>query len=143
MALILMHLALVRQVAFAIQMTYNVCHLAIKASLLFLYRNVLTLNSPRFKIAWYAIGAYVIACFIAASASVLFQCMPIHYSWDRLYGVVQGRCVDEMAQWMAMAVLNTLADFALLILPMPTLWNLKLPSTQKVGLCMIFLLGIL
>ncbi len=124
-------------------MTYNICHLAIKCSLLFLYRSVLTLNNPRFKKAWYAIGVYVVAFFIAAMVGVLVQCVPLDYSWNRYYGGMEGRCVNKKIQVLAMAVLNTVADIALLVLPMPTLWSLQLPFKQKLGLCMIFFLGIL
>lgn len=136
-------IALEQQITFALELIYNFCHLAIKISLLFLYRAVLTLNNPRFKIAWYAIGAYVVAFAIATMFGALLQCTPIHYGWDRLYGRMQGRCVDLKAEVLSTAVLNTLADVALLILPIPTLWNLQMPLKQKLGLCVIFLLGIL
>jgi hypothetical protein len=127
----------------AIQLTYTACHLAIKCSLLFLYRAVVTLSNTRFKIAWYAIGIYVIAYAVAAILGTLLQCLPIHYGRDRILGVAQGRCVDIKAQAISMAALNSLADVALLVLPMPTLWSLRLPLKEKLGLCMIFSLGIL
>jgi hypothetical protein len=139
----LMRLALIQQIVFALQLTYNVCQFAIKCSLLFLYRSVLTLNDPLFKIAWYAIGVYVIAFAIASMVVTLLHCMPINYGWDRFYGVLQGRCVNAKAQAIAMAALNTLAEIALLVLPMPILWNLHLPLKQKLRFCMIFFLGIL
>lgn len=131
------------QITFALELIYNICHLAIKVSLLFLYRAVLTLNNPRFKAAWYAIGAYVLAFTVASMFGSLFQCTPIHYVWDRAYGRMQGHCVNLKVEVLATAVLNALADVLLLILPIPTLWNLQLPLKQRFGLCIIFLLGIL
>jgi hypothetical protein len=38
---------------------------------------------------------------------------------------------------------NMLLDIAILVLPLPTIWKLKLPTAQKVGLALIFSLGIL
>ena len=124
-------------------MNYTFCHLAIKTSLLFLYRAVLTLNNPRFKLAWYAIGAYVLAFTVASILALLFQCTPINYAWDRFYGPMKGHCVHAKAEVLAASSLNTLGDIALLILPIPTLWKLQMPMKQKLGLVFMFLLGIL
>ncbi len=131
------------QIVFALELIYNICHLAIKLSLLFLYRAVLTFNNPRFKAAWYAIGAYVLAFTVTTIFGTLFQCTPMHYGWDRIYGRMKGHCVDLKAEVSSTAVLNAVGDVLLLILPIPTLWNLQLPLKQRIGLCMIFLLGIL
>lgn len=131
------------QITFALELIYVICHLAIKLSLLFLYRAVLTLRNPRFKAAWYAVGAYVLAFTAASILWYLFQCTPIHYFWDGVNGLKQGHCVNLKAEVLSVAVLNALADVLLLILPIPTLWNLQLPLKQRVGLCMVFFLGTL
>ena len=136
-------LALTQQVTFALQLNYTLCHLAIKTSLLFLYRAVLTLNNPRFKLAWYAVGAYVLAFTFTSILVTLLQCTPIHYGWDRFSRPMQGHCVNLKAEVLATSVLNTLGDVALLILPIPTLWNLQMPLKQRLGLVVMFLLGIL
>lgn len=112
-------------------------------SLSFLYRAVLTLNNRRFKIAWYAIEAYVLAFTIASILATLLQCQPINYGWNQLYEHMKGRCVNLKAEALSTALLNTVADIALLILPIPTLWKLQMPLKQKLGLCIIFLLGIM
>ena len=127
----------------AIELTYKICLLFIKASLLLLYRSVLTLNNPRFKIAWYAVGSYVLAFTLTSFLGTLLQCTPIHYGWDQLYGSMQGSCLDLKAQTIATAALNTLADVSLLVLPIPLIWNLQMPLKQRLGLCIIFLLGVL
>ena len=127
-------------------MNYTFCHLAIKTSLLFLYRAVLTLNNPRFKFAWYAVGAYVIALTIGSNVTLLLQCTPVNYLWDRLYGRIEGHCISltyAKAWVLATSSLNTLADVALLVLPIPTLWHLQMPLKQKLGLIVMFLLGTL
>lgn len=38
---------------------------------------------------------------------------------------------------------NMILDIAVLALPLPTIWKLKLPTAQKLGLAIIFSLGIL
>lgn len=135
--------ALTQQITFALELNYVLCHLAIKVSLLSLYRAILTLHSPRFKFAWYAVGAYVLAFTVMSILVTLFQCTPIHYNSDRFSGPVQDHCLNAKAEILAPASLNTLGDVALLVLPIPTLWNLQMPLKQKLGLVVMFLLGIL
>ena len=139
------HLALtyaipMSQLTFALEFTYAVAHLPIKISILLLYKSVLTLNNPRFNKAWYILLLYNIALTFATLLGVLFLCSPLNYQWDRLYRRMNGRC-ELKAAAISMAALSTVADVALLILPIPTLWNLQMPYRQKMSLCGNFLLG--
>ena len=127
-------------------MNYLLCLLAIKTSLLFLYRAVLTLNNPRLKFAWYAVGASVLVFTVLSILTTSLQCKPIHYLWDQFYDHSQGHCVDHVHRDLLLLIpsgLNTLADVALLILPIPTLWNLQMPLRPRLGLVVVLLLGTL
>ena len=142
----LTNLALTQQISFALEVNCLFCLLAIKTSLLFLYRAVLTLNNPRLKFAWYAVGASVLAFTVGSILATSLQCKPIHYQWYRFYDHIQGHCVDPVHRELLLlipSVLNTLADVALLILPIPTLWNLQIPLRPKLGLIVVLLLGTL
>lgn len=125
----------------AFELTYGVVNFAIKTSILLLYRSVFTLNNRRFRIAWYTVLSYSIAFVITSVLGVLLQCSPISYGWQRIYEHTRGRCVNLKALAVSTAALSTVADVALLILPIPTLLNLRMPYKQKLGLCGIFLLG--
>lgn len=125
----------------AIELTYGVVHVAIKISILLLYRSVFTLQNRRFRIAWFIVLSYNIAFLIASIVASLLQCLPISYGWQRIYGHTSGRCINIKAGAVSTAALSTAADVALLILPIPTLLNLQMPYKQKLGLCGIFLLG--
>ena len=129
------------QITFAMEITFNLCQLAIKASLLLLYKAVLTLENRRFRIAWRAAALYVVTLYITTILATLFQCTPFHYGWDRFYGKGRGHCVNLKAQSISTAVLSTLSDVSLLILPIPILWGLQMPWKRKLGLSCIFLLG--
>ncbi len=129
------------QVTFALELTYNFCQLAIKASLLFLYKTVLTLENRRFRIAWYAVAFCVITLYTASILATVFQCIPTSYGWERLYAKMEGHCVNRKAEAITTAVLSTLSDMSLLILPIPIVWGLQMPLKRKLGLLGIFLLG--
>ena len=53
----------------------------------------------------------------------------------------QGTCLDLKALLLATAIINILTDIAVLVLPMPIVWNLKIQRSQKVAVSGIFLLG--
>ena len=53
-----------------------------------------------------------------------------------------GHCFDDSASYKASGVFNVLSDFAILIVPMPTLWNLKCLK-QKVLTTGVFATGLL
>lgn len=128
------------QITFALQITYNLAHLAIKSSILLLYRSIFTLNNRRFRIAYYFILLYIIAWSVMSICLTLTECLPISYSWFRIYGA-KGKCFNLKGRALGAAVMNTISDVALLILPMPLLWKLQMPVRRKLQLFGIFLLG--
>lgn len=74
---------------------------------------------------------------------------PLNYFWLQyspagMQGLVKGRCtlsVDVPKQ--AFCALNSLADFALLIVPAAAIGKLKMNLNRKIGLIAIFLIGTL
>lgn len=73
----------------------------------------------------------------------ILQCRPVSYYWLGLYGTVHGSCLGFDGHNIGVGITNTFSDFALLMLPMPALWGLQMPVKRKVGLSVIFPLGIM
>ncbi|KAE8151264.1 hypothetical protein BDV25DRAFT_97957 [Aspergillus avenaceus] len=71
----------------------------------------------------------------------IFQCSPIHAYWD-LQPDYPHRCLDEGNVVFAASVVNIFTDFLSTVLPMPLIWNLKLPARQRIAVISIFGLGI-
>lgn len=67
-----------------------------------------------------------------------FQCRPVQYTWDKS---IQGICIKTWTFFVAGSVPNVLTDFAILILPLPAVWNLKMGTVQKVSVVGILMLG--
>jgi putative effector of murein hydrolase len=49
--------------------------------------------------------------------------------------------VDPRAYWLSAAGINIGIDFAVLILPLPVITQLRLPRKQKICMVLMFLLG--
>lgn len=77
---------------------------------------------------------------IATTMATIFQCTPVVRAFDRS---VAGHCISNSPFWYANAGFNISTDVIILLMPMPLVYKLKIPTLQKVGLAMVFALGIL
>ncbi|CZR61605.1 related to L-fucose permease [Phialocephala subalpina] len=77
---------------------------------------------------------------VAFCFSVLLQCrMPSLY-WTLSFAP-QPECVSETKLLLAAGIVNTITDAVVVILPMPTVWRVKLPVQQQIILVMLFAAG--
>ncbi|KAL9001914.1 MAG: hypothetical protein Q9188_005129 [Gyalolechia gomerana] len=131
------------QMEYAIELTYCVLITTIKFSILLFYRRVFInqTTSKEFKVAWYTITVWCFLWGISTFFAAAFQCTPIFYSWTQYTGKTTGKCVNFTALLVSTAVINICTDVAVLVLPMPSVWNLKIEKAQKVAASGIFLLG--
>ena len=86
----------------------------------------------------YAIGATVMMWWIAMQFTVIFECTPINYTWAPKG---PGHCINLDKFFFGQAIPNIATDIVLLSIPIPMIWNLQLPYSQKVALSVVFLLG--
>ncbi|KAF2231452.1 hypothetical protein EV356DRAFT_290277 [Viridothelium virens] len=116
---------------------------AVKASLLTLYYRIFKYSAIRIPI-W--ILAAIVACwYIAATLVGIFECNPVSGFWERYNPTnpTTPRCsIDQNAYYDGNAIPNIITDAAILVLPLPFIWTLKLRRTQKVALTGIFALGL-
>ena len=68
----------------------------------------------------------------------IFDCMPIHAFWDV---EVPRTCIESLHYFLGVAIPNVVTDILLLIFPLPWIWKLVMPTSQKIALSGIFLLG--
>lgn len=54
-----------------------------------------------------------------------------------------GHCFDGNASYKGSGVFNVLSDFAILIIPMPVLWNLQMSLERKIMTMGVFATGFL
>ncbi|KAJ5655137.1 hypothetical protein N7507_007087 [Penicillium longicatenatum] len=70
--------------------------------------------------------------------SIAFFCIPVSKNW---YSELSGKCGDSHALYVGCAATDLIIDIITILLPMPVLYNLQLPTRKKLGLMGIFALG--
>ncbi|KAE8149716.1 hypothetical protein BDV25DRAFT_172711 [Aspergillus avenaceus] len=83
-------------------------------------------------------------CILVAQAvsfvlTAAFQCTPIARAWDK---TIPGHCVTINHFYLANAALNILTDILTYTLPIRVIFNLHMPSKQKIALAAILCLGL-
>lgn len=69
------------------------------------------------------------------------MCIPMQRIWDK---TVDGKCnSDESFLNILSASLNLAFDIFILVLPQPVIWKLYMPKTKKMGVSVVFTIGIL
>ena len=97
----------------------------------------------------FAVATFRPACIIALTLNAAFCfgtiladlliCQPVAYRWDR--SIPHGRCGVQKSLDLYIAIFNFLLDTAVVIMPMPILWNLRMTIKRKVALSGMFGMG--
>ena len=109
-----------------------------KLSILLMYYRIF--RFPYFKKMAYGIGAFVAAWVICITFLFIFICVPVEKLW---YPDLPGHCIDQVGTWIANAASTILSDLAILLLPLPQVWRLRLRREEKIGVTIAFGLGFL
>lgn len=125
-----------KRLLYAINLIYVPTPATIKLSILLLYRRIFT--GKLFTQINYSLGAILIIWCVVMEILGIINCLPINAYWDPS---VNGKCLSFRDYSIGYAALNIFTDIAILILPMPMIWRLQLPTFQKVALTCNFLLG--
>lgn len=112
-----------------------------KLSILFLYLRIFTTRVFRLQCyAFVALScAFGASCIVAAALS----CTPVTYVWERWDGEHEGSCFDVNTQTFAAAGINMSLDAVIFLLPIPQLLRLQMSLRKKVGIIMMFAVGLL
>ena len=112
---------------------------AIKATMVLFYWRLFS-SSRKMRIAL-IIGASMLAAWlIGALFSGIFQCHPIPRFWNLS---LPGHCIDSLVYFRAIAISNLFTDLYILFLPVPVVWGLRRPASEKVALLALFAIGTL
>ena len=79
------------------------------------------------------VGPIVTVLFVA------FQCTPTAYLWNKT--IPGGHCFNQAHMFRYGSLPNIITDVAMLVLPMPLIWNLHASVKVKIGLLITFFLG--
>lgn len=73
---------------------------------------------------------------IALVVAAFCQCMPIAYFWNRK--IPGGHCFNIQRFFHGQALPGFIMDLAIMALPMPTIWRLKMPLVKRLALVGVF-----
>jgi hypothetical protein len=107
-------------------------------SILALYLRVFT--GKIIRLLSYFMIAFITAQWISFSIAAALQCTPVKKYWLPLE--VEGHCVDINKFNRSFTPVNVAADVIILLLPMPSIWRLKVSTGRKLGITFVFGLGL-
>ncbi|KAL4861078.1 hypothetical protein BDV12DRAFT_208419 [Aspergillus spectabilis] len=110
-----------------------------KLSAAFFYARAFGTQDPVFTFHLYTISALTWGWLIASWISTIFQCIPIAMVWD--HTIQDGTCITQYPWYLSTAILSTIIDLYILILPIPKIWALNAPLKRRIWLLIAFCLA--
>ncbi|OBR09178.1 Integral membrane protein [Colletotrichum higginsianum IMI 349063] len=107
-----------------------------KLSLMLMYYRIF--HIPFFKKMTWFVTTFVFAWVICITFLFIFICVPVEKLW---YPDIPGRCINQVATWIANAASTIFTDLLILLLPLPQVWKLQLQKAEKIALTFAFGLG--
>lgn len=114
--------------------------MAIKSSILLFYVT-LSKGQPLFRLGTFFMLGFVNIAGLVLTLVNIFQCRPVGAVIN--FPTPPGaHCLDVVALYVSTAPINIITDIAIIFLPMPTLWRMRLPKKQRIILVFVFGTGI-
>ncbi|ORY03148.1 hypothetical protein BCR34DRAFT_605341 [Clohesyomyces aquaticus] len=123
----------------AIMIIWNSAVCMVRLSMLFFYIRLFHLSG--WRIAFWTLVALNISSLIAIILSAFLVCHPFAYSYDKT--IVGGYCGDILSLQLFTAIWNLLMDTAIVAVPLPIVWTLKMSNRKKIGVSFMFGMGII
>lgn len=107
-----------------------------KLAIIALYLKIFTNRWIRW--ATWLNGLLIILTALAGLILCFAICQPFSFNWNKS---IDGHCGDLRAAYRFISVPNLLSDIGILVLPISTLYQLKVSFWKKVGIFITFLVG--
>ncbi|KAH7385700.1 hypothetical protein BKA66DRAFT_416168 [Pyrenochaeta sp. MPI-SDFR-AT-0127] len=127
-----------RKASMAGQTLFVLASSTAKLSILASYFRIAPEKSLFRKLVW-GTFALVFAAFIVFLVALWVQCIPISSYWK--LKADHRDCIPEGPPLIVQSTLNVVTDFMIYALPIPTLFSLSLPWSQRIGLVVLFSVG--
>ncbi|MCJ1373573.1 hypothetical protein MMC20_004801 [Loxospora ochrophaea] len=121
------------------QILYTLSIFATKESILLLYHRIFVSNKGFFRIALYTVIGIVASYYTASFVATIFECNPVQGSWMKQ---LHPKCINTNSFFFANAGFNIASDVMIMVLPIPILNTLQITKKQRVGLFLVFFVGI-
>jgi hypothetical protein len=108
-----------------------------KLAILTLYLRIFT--SKFYRYATYIVAVVPIVTALVSTIIAFSMCRPFAYNWDK--NIQGGHCIDKERVYTWISLPNIVTDVAMLILPIPVIWQLQMSRYQKIGLMLTLMTG--
>ena len=84
----------------------------------------------------------VLCCvyYLTSISLKIWECTPRAKIWNKS---IEGTCLNIAKVLNADGVFNTLSDFSILLVPVKALWTLQMKMGRKVGIGLVFTVGLM
>ncbi|MCJ1280196.1 hypothetical protein MMC21_008023 [Puttea exsequens] len=82
----------------------------------------------------YSVLAFTVAVTFSGFVGAVFQCTPVSSYWDLVNPLENPKCINILAFDTFNLAMSVLEDIIIWALPLPVVWNLKVPRDRKMGL---------
>jgi len=132
------NLTILLKMLVAYQVIYGTALLFGKMSYLYFYRRIF-INEGMRKATLIVMGV-VVAWWVANNLQIFLICTPFNSNWDV---TVKSHCGNRPAAFTTIGAINMVTDVIIMLLPIHFVRKLQMPSSSKIGVCVIFGLGLL
>ena len=119
---------------------YAPAMLCTKVAVLLLYRRVFSPQRRSFFDIGLRLFITVLCLFYVSTALVkIWECNPRPRIWNKS---IRGTCLDNSRVLETSGVFNLVTDIIILLVPVKAVWNMQLNTRRKVGVVLVFTVGL-
>ena len=121
------------------ELVYAILVYLVKTTILLLYIRIFGINR---KTRWMIRSLIIIlfAYYLASIGAKAAICIPLPKLWDP---ELHDHCINNNVFFLTDCAVSIVSDFIILILPMPLVWALQMPTRRKVEISTVFAMGFL
>ncbi|OHW98977.1 CFEM domain-containing protein [Colletotrichum incanum] len=131
----------VRQIWYIFGVLYFVSLAFIKISIIFLYFRIFP--DEKFRKALWLTQVFNVLLLISFVAAQLALCQPLKLAWVGWTKEIEGKCFNRNVFIILHGAINVALDLWMLILPLTQLYGLHMQIRKKLGVMLMFSIGIL
>ncbi|CAL5869863.1 uncharacterized protein PFLUO_LOCUS4094 [Penicillium psychrofluorescens] len=122
---------------FAHVMIYATTVSCTKASIIMFYHRIFNLQYS----LWITLSI-IAGYFVSVIITMVVACRPVAYFWFQYTNpAAEGSCIDVPEFFLVNGVIAVLIDLMILCVPVPIIWNLQMPRSQRAAVIGILFLG--
>ncbi|KAK8152888.1 hypothetical protein IWX90DRAFT_40812 [Phyllosticta citrichinensis] len=131
------NLFLILKMLVPFQFCYGIAIASVKCSYLFFYLRIFP--HARLQLLAYLCMAVVLAWWVGNVLQILLMCRPFAKNWNN---ALPGRCGNRPIGFTIIGALNMVTDVVIILLPLPWVHRLQMPRRAKMGLYLMFGIGL-